>query len=65
MLPAPEYLVEFATLMVAPAVGYVATAEPVASAGPEIVMGSVMIRLECGASASRIASVVHALTATP
>lgn len=63
VLPAPEDPVEFATLMVTP-VEDVTAAEPVASARPEIMVGSVIIRLEPGASASRIASVVRALTAT-
>ena len=63
VLPAPEDPVEFATLMVAPMVEQVTEAEPVALAGPELVVGSVIIRLEPGASASRIASVVHALMA--
>lgn len=62
VLPAPQDPVEFATLMVAP-LEDVTTVEPVASTGPEIVLGSVIIRLEPGASASRIASVVHALMA--
>jgi transposase len=62
VLPAPQDPVEFATLMVAP-IEDVTTVEPVASTGPEIVLGSVIIRLEPGASASRIASVVHALRA--
>lgn len=62
VLPAPEDPVEFATLMVTP-VEEVTAVEPVASARPEIMMGSVSIRLEPGASASRIASVVRALTA--
>ena len=60
VLPAPEDPVEFATLMVAPDVEGVAVSEP---AGPEVVVGSVIIRLEPGASAVRIASVVHALMA--
>lgn len=60
VLPAPEDPVEFATLMVAPDVEGVGVAEP---AGPEVVVGSVIIRLEPGASAIRIASVVHALMA--
>ena len=63
VLPAPEYPVEFATLMLAP-VEDVTAVEPVASAWPEVVVGSVIIRLEPGASANRIASVVRALTAT-
>jgi transposase len=32
---------------------------------PEIVAGAVTIRLETGASAERIATVVHALAASP
>ncbi|KKB79256.1 transposase [Devosia soli] len=63
VLPAPEDAVEFATLMVAPVDEALAAAERTASAGPEVVVGSVIIRLEPGASAARIASVVHALTA--
>jgi transposase len=62
VLPAPEDAVEFAALMVAP-VEDVTAAEPAASVAPEIVLGSVTIRLEPGASAARIASVVHALMA--
>ncbi|VDS02891.1 Transposase [Devosia equisanguinis] len=65
VLPAPEDAVEFATLMVAPVDEALAAAERTASAGPEVVVGSVTIRLEPGASAARIASVVHALTAIP
>ncbi len=61
MLPAPEDAVEFATLMVSPVDEAMAAAA--ASAGPEVVVGSVIIRLEPGASGSRIASVVHALMA--
>jgi transposase len=63
VLPAPKDPVEFATLVVAPMVGQGTAAGPLASAGPEIVVGSVTIRLEPGASAARIASVVHALMA--
>jgi len=62
VLPAPEDPIEFATLMVTP-VEEVTGMELVTSAGPEIVIGTVIIRLEPGASASRIASVVRALTA--
>ena len=54
---------EFATLMISPVDGALGGAGPAASAGPEIVVGSVTIRLEPGASAGRIASVVHALMA--
>ena len=60
VLPAPEDPVEFATLMVAPVEDVTAAG----SARPEIMVGSVIIRLEPGASASRIASVVRALAAT-
>ena len=63
VLPAPEDAVEFATLMVDPVDEALAAAEPAVSAGPEVVVGSVTIRLEPGASAARIASVVHALMA--
>ena len=63
VLPAPEDPVEFATLMVAPVVEDVTAVEPVMSARPEVMVGSVIIRLEPGASASRISSVVRALTA--
>lgn len=63
VLPAPEDPVEFARLMVTP-VEDVTAVEPMASIGPEIMMGSVIIRLEPGASAIRIAWVVRALTAT-
>lgn len=65
VLPAPEDPVEFAALMVGPA-------EPAPCAGgggavvrPEIVTGGVVVRLEAGASAERIASVVRALVASP
>jgi transposase len=63
VLPAPEDTVEFATLMVSPA-------EKVAEVGgdpcarPEIVVGDLVIRLEAGAAAERIASVVRALAAS-
>ena len=60
VLPPPEDPVEFATLMVAPVEDVTAAG----SARPEIMVGSVIIRLEPGASASRIASVVRALAAT-
>ena len=63
VLPAPEDPVEFATLMVAPVVEDVTVVEPVMSARPEVMVGSVIIRLEPDASAGRIASVVRALTA--
>jgi transposase len=64
VLPAPENPVEFAALMVGPVED-----APRADVGtvmrPEIVAGSVLVRLETGASAERIASVVRALTASP
>lgn len=63
VLPAPEDPVEFAALMVgsvedAPRGGVDALNRP------EIVTGAVVIRLEVGASAERIASVVFALAAS-
>lgn len=62
VLPAPEGPVEFATLMLGP------VADPPAAVlqsadRAEIAMGAVVIRLEAGASADRIASVARALTA--
>ncbi|EKE67192.1 hypothetical protein P24_18784 [Oceanibaculum indicum P24] len=63
VLPAPEDPFEFAALMVAPVAEAVTTAAPVPSAGPEIMVGAVTIRLEPGASAARIGSVVRALSA--
>ena len=63
VLPALEGPVEFAALMVGPIVEDGAAVEPMASAGPEVVLGAVTVRLEPGASAARIASVVRALTA--
>jgi len=64
VLPAPEDPVEFASLMVGP-VGDAPRGDVGAAVGPEIVAGSVVIRLEAGASAERIASVVRALAASP
>ncbi|QFT47408.1 Transposase [Roseivivax sp. THAF40] len=60
VLPAPEDGVEFAAMVVAPPVPEKAAA---ASGTAEIIMGSAMIRLEAGASAERIAAIVHALAA--
>ncbi|WP_323008579.1 transposase [Paracoccus sp. (in: a-proteobacteria)] len=57
VLPAPEDPVEFAALMLGPA------DDGPRSVGPEIAFGAVVIRLEVGASAERIASVVRALAA--
>ncbi|CAM5554825.1 hypothetical protein FALB51S_00096 [Frigidibacter albus] len=63
VLPAPEDPVEFAALMVGPVVD--APRSDVADLNrPEIVSGAVVIRLEVGASAERIASVVCALAAS-
>ena len=60
VLPAPEDPVEFAALMVGPVAD--APRSKVADLNrPEIVTGAVVIRLESGASAERIASVVCAL----
>lgn len=66
VLPAPEDPVEFAALMVGPLAD---AADAARSKGadlnrPEIVTGAVVIRLESGASAERIASVVCALAAS-
>lgn len=64
VLPAPEDPVEFAALVVGPAED--AQRTDVAQVGrTEIVVGAVIIRLESGASADRIASVVRALAASP
>ena len=63
VLPAPEDPVEFAALMVGP-VEDAPHGEIGALNRPEIVTGAVVIRLEAGASAERIASVVRALAAS-
>lgn len=60
VLPAPDDPVEFATLMVGPA-EKASSVDGAAHTSP----GSVVIRLETGASADRIASVVHALATCP
>ncbi len=58
VLPAPEYPVEFASLLVGP------TEAPVPRvAGPEVILGAVVIRLEVNASAERIAGMARALAA--
>ncbi|KAA9349532.1 transposase [Ochrobactrum quorumnocens] len=64
VLPAPEDPVEFATLMVGSTTRSARIDVDVPSR-PEIVAGAVVIRLEAGASADRIASVVHALANCP
>ena len=64
VLPAPEDPVEFASLMIGP-VGDGPRCAVGAADRPEIVAGAVAIRLETGASAERIASVVRALAASP
>lgn len=68
VLAAPEDPVEFAALMVGPVDktrgGDAGTAAG-AAVRPEIVVGTVVIRLETGATAERIASVVRALAASP
>ncbi|TVS19691.1 MAG: transposase [Gammaproteobacteria bacterium] len=63
VLPAPEDPVEFAALMLGPAED-APRAEVDGVVRPEIVAGEVVIRLEAGASAERIASVVRALVAS-
>ncbi|NKL39246.1 transposase [Rhizobium leguminosarum bv. viciae] len=56
VLPAPENAVEFAPVVVDPPV-----LEPlIKTSCPEIIVGSVTIRLEEGASAARIAAVARA-----
>ncbi|WP_269814359.1 transposase [Pseudogemmobacter bohemicus] len=64
VLPAPEGPVEFASLMIGP-VGDGPRCAVGAVERPEIIAGAVAIRLETGASAERIASVVRALAASP
>lgn len=61
ILPAPGDAVEFAAVIVDPPV-----TEPLPKtvSRPEIVLGPVTIRLEEGASASRIAAIARALAAT-
>jgi transposase len=61
ILPAPEDAVEFAAMVVEPP-----SPEPLtvkAATRAEIVFGPVMIRLEEGASAARIAAIARALAA--
>ena len=64
VLPAREDPVEFASLMISP-VGDGPRCGVGAAERPEIVADAVTIRLEAGASAERIASVVRALAASP
>lgn len=60
ILPAPEDAIEFAAVIVDPPV----SEPPTKSASrPEIIIGPVTIRLEEGASASRIAAIARALAA--
>lgn len=60
ILPAPEDAVEFAAVIVDPPV----SEPPTKSVSrPEIIIGPVTIRLEEGASASRIAAIARALAA--
>ncbi|WP_407674153.1 IS66-like element accessory protein TnpA [Paracoccus beibuensis] len=61
---APEGPVGFVSLMIGP-VGDGPRGDAGAADWPEIVVGTVAIRLEAGASAKRIASVVRALAANP
>lgn len=58
ILPAPEDAVEFAAVIVDPPVSELS---PKAVGRPEIVVGAVTIRLEEGASATRIAAIARAL----
>lgn len=64
MLPAPEDQVEFATLIVGPTEKVAGVGVGEDRARPEIVAGALVVRLEAGAVAERIASVVHALAAS-
>lgn len=64
VLPAPEDLAEFASLIVG-SFEDASREEAGAVDRPEIVMGAVVIRLEPGASAERIVSVVRGLEASP
>ncbi|WP_413436328.1 IS66-like element accessory protein TnpA [Rhizobium pisi] len=61
ILPAPEDAVEFAAVIVDPPVS---ESPPRTVGRPEIVLGSVTIRLEEGASATRIAAIARALAAS-
>lgn len=63
VLPAPEAPVEFASLMLGPGEEPCPVVVRPVSERAELVVGAVTIRLEAGASADRIASVVRALTA--
>lgn len=60
VLPAPQDAVEFAAMVMSPPGCSAPLSE---TTGPEIVVGAVMIRLEPGASAERIAAIVRALAA--
>lgn len=60
MLPAPESLVEFASLIIGP-VDDALFGKTGAVDWLEIVMGAVVIQLDAGASAERIVSVVRGL----
>lgn len=63
VLPAPEDPVEFAALMVGSTEDAPRT-DVGGEARPEVIAGAVVIRLETGATADRIASVVRALVAS-
>ncbi len=62
VLPVPQDAVEFAAMVVAPSDS---GRLPPETTGPQIVVGAVTVRLEPGASAERIASIVRALAAGP
>ncbi|NKK68772.1 transposase [Rhizobium leguminosarum bv. viciae] len=61
ILPAPEDAVEFAAVLIDPPVSEPSIKE---ATRPEIIVGSVTIRLEEGASAARIAAVARACAAS-
>ena len=64
VLPAPEDPAEFASLIIGPFED-ASREEAGAVDHPEIVIGKVVIRLEAGASAERIVSVVRGLESCP
>lgn len=64
VLPTPEDPIEFASLMV-DAAEVAPHATVGVATGPEIVVGAMVIRLEVGATAERIASVVRTLAVCP
>lgn len=64
VLPAPDEAVEFVSLIVAPAGSPVEPAQAAGTGPVEIAIGAVTVRLESGASAERIATVMPALASS-